>query len=90
MKGIHADHRRWQKHLTKYLRTDTRGMRGKAGGADKNHESGDCVYEKTSEKRIKKEGDHQQLPLKNCGAVGKDKSRRKITVFSHFLLTIFV
>ena len=43
-------------HIQEGLRQDTRGMRGKARRAYKNHESGNRRAEKTSKKRITHKG----------------------------------
>ena len=40
-RAVHAHQRRWKAYLTQYLRTDERGMRGKAGGANCGDESRD-------------------------------------------------
>ena len=53
--AVHTKSQR-QTHIQKRIRQDTRGMRGKAWRADKNHESGNCGDEKASEKRITNEG----------------------------------
>ena len=60
----------WQTHIQKRIRQDTRGMRGKARRADKNHESGNRRDEKTGEERITKEGRPRTVAPQNL-------SRRK-------------
>ena len=49
--AVHAESER-QTHIQERIRKNTRGMRGKARRADKNHESGNRRNEKGSEKRI--------------------------------------
>ena len=53
--AVHAESER-QTHIQERIRQDTRGMRGKARRADKNHESGNCGDEKTSEEGITHRG----------------------------------
>ena len=63
----------WQTNIQERVRQDTREMRGKARRADKGDESGDCRNEKGSKCLNENRGDHERSPLKNCGAVGKEK-----------------
>ena len=69
---VHAESQR-QTNIQECLRKDTRGMRGKARRADKNHESGNRSREEKGETGIRKGGNHERSPLKNCVAVGKEK-----------------
>ena len=52
---VHAESQR-QTHIQECLRQDTKGMRGKARGADKDDESRNCGDEETSEERITHRG----------------------------------
>ena len=70
--AVHAESQR-QTHIQKRIRQDTRGMRGKARRADQNYESRNRSRKEKGKTGVRKGGDHERSPLKNCGAVGKEK-----------------
>ena len=65
------------------LRQDTREMRGKACGADKNHESGNRRDEKGSKERIRKEGRPRTVAPQNLRRWKQRKALEK-SVFKAF------
>ena len=71
-RAVHSESQR-QTHIQERIRQDTRGMRGKARRADKDDESGNRGDEKGRQCLNEQRGDHEWSPLKNCGAVGKEK-----------------